>query len=233
MGKFKDINSAIEKLKSINDRMKQIESFSFKSVSFIKEEEKLLKQGEELKKYVALIARWLDVKIFPKNSSLFITKGYLVYDGKRPNNMEYSHEDFLDIVQEGQELLEGLTDEFIKKPTLPEGKKVIYNFMYVYNTIIEISSNFDKLVKEHIKALEKEANGNLSHEKAKITKEKEELNDELQEIKDYFNEIKNATDKNNKTIKMNLALKEIMKLRLFIMKKVLKWDILSLNTCYH
>jgi hypothetical protein len=49
IGKFKDINSAIEKLKSINDRMKQIESFSFKSVSFIKEEEKLLKQGEELK----------------------------------------------------------------------------------------------------------------------------------------------------------------------------------------
>ena len=205
MGKFKDINSAIEKLKSINDRKKQLESISLKSVDFSKEEQKLLKQGVELKKYVALIARWLDVKIFPKNSSLYISKGYLVYDGKKPNNMEYSHEDFLEIIEEGQELLEGLTDEFMKKPTLPEGKKVIYNFMYVYNTIVEISTNFDKLVKEHIKSLEHKENGNISHERDRINKEKAKLFEELQEIKDYFDEIQNQTGKNSKTVKMNFG----------------------------
>ena len=55
--------------------------------SYKAEEKRLNSLGEDLEDYISLINKWLKVKILSKNDAISIQKGYLVYNGKRPNSL--------------------------------------------------------------------------------------------------------------------------------------------------
>ena len=108
MKKFKDINSAIEELKNISESMNKTNEIVVEDKSYKVEEKRLNSLGEELEDYISLINKWLKVKILSKNDAINLQNGYLVYNGKRPNSLEYNENDFLEVIEEGQQLLEFL-----------------------------------------------------------------------------------------------------------------------------
>ena len=204
MGKIKDINSAIEELKVINEALNS-SNVVVEDKSYKEEEKKLKIFEEELNDYILLIIKWLKVKIFSKNDAISLQKGYLVYNGKRPNSLEYNEMDFIEVVEEGQQLLESLTDEFAKNPFLPEGKKVIFNFMYVFNTLVEINENISMLIAKRIRRLKNESLEVYKNEKAKNEKKNDDLKNRLNEIKDYLNNRLKANKSSDKVAKVNFG----------------------------
>ncbi len=205
MKKFKDINSAIEELKNISESMNKTNEIVVEDKSYKVEEKRLNSLGEELEDYISLINKWLKVKILSKNDAINLQNGYLVYNGKRPNSLEYNENDFLEVIEEGQQLLESLTDEFAKNPFLPEGKKVIFNFMYVFNTLVEISENFSMLVAKRIRILKNESLESLKNEKLKLEKKNAEFKNSLKEIKDYLNEKIKSNKSMDKVAKLSFG----------------------------
>lgn len=181
----------LTELRSIEEALSNL-SGKGSSINMINESKVYDDTIEELENLLKLIHGWLRKYILPVNSSFTLSDGYLLFCEKKTKMMKFQIQDIVDVIKEGMEILESLCLEFKDNPFLPQGKEVIYKFLYVYNNLLNIYENSDDLKVDYdnyFKAINDQKNNALNEEKSK---EQKAIENRINEARKYFENLESG-----------------------------------------